>query len=91
MSFITDFIKEDIKKHPEMAKEYAQEDLNLDAAVIVRQMRDELGMSQQEFANYVHKPQSTIGRIESGSMNVTVGLLNEIAHAAHHKIRLELV
>lgn len=91
MSFIDDFIKKDIAKNPKMEKIYDQEDLNLDAAVMVKDMRSDLGMTQKEFAQYVKKPQSTIARIESGSMNVTVGLLNQIAEAAHRHIKLVLI
>lgn len=91
MSKIQEFINKDIEKHPKLKKEYEQVDLNLDAAVLVRDMREDLGMTQKEFAKYVGKPQSTIGRIEAGSMNVSIGLLNEIANHANRKIKLVLV
>lgn len=91
MSKIQDFIKEDIKEHPELKKKYEQASLNLDAAVLVKDMREDLGMSQKGFAKYVGKPQSTIGRIEAGSMNVSLGLLNEIAENAHREVKLVLV
>ena len=87
MSKIQDYIK----KHLELRKGYEQESLLLDAAVLVRDMRDDLNMTQKEFAKYVGKPQSTIGRIEAGSMNVSMGLINEIATAAHREVRLVLV
>lgn len=48
----------------------------------MRDMREDLGMTQKEFSKYVDKPQSTINRIESGAMNVTVGLLDEIVTSA---------
>lgn len=89
--FIANYIQKNIKKNPKLAKEYQRESLNLDAAVILRDMRDDLEMSQKEFANYVGKPQSTIARIESESMNVSVGLLSDIAEAAHRQIKLVLV
>ncbi|WP_276804239.1 helix-turn-helix domain-containing protein [Lactobacillus hominis] len=91
MSKIQKFIKKDIKRHPELKKEYKQVDFNLDVAVLVRQMRENLGMTQKEFAKYVGKPQSAIGRIEAGLMNVSIGLLNEIANAAHREVKLVLV
>ncbi|MGN1284311.1 MAG: multiprotein-bridging factor 1 family protein [Candidatus Limosilactobacillus intestinavium] len=91
MSKIQDFIKKDIKEHPKLKKDYEQTSLNLDAAVLVREMREDLDMSQKEFAQYVGKPQSTIGRIESGSMNVSIGLLEEIANGAHREVKLVLV
>ena len=37
------------------------------------------------------KPQSTIGRIEAGNMNVSIGLLNEIANRAHRQVKLVLI
>lgn len=35
-------------------------------ATLVKNLRLELGLSQMEFAKLVNKPQSTIGRIETG-------------------------
>lgn len=63
MSFIDNYIQKNIKKNPKLAKEYQRESLNIDAAVILRDMRDDLEVSQKEFANYVGKPQSTIAKI----------------------------
>ena len=91
MSKIQNFIQNDIREHPEAKKEYEQVSLNLDASVLIREMRDDLGMTQKEFAKYVGKPQFTIGRIEAGSMNVSIGLIDEIANAAHRKVKLVLI
>lgn len=91
MSFIDNYIEKRIEQNPELTKGFAQEDFNLNAGVIVRKMRDDLNMTRKEFASYVGKSQATISRIESGSMNVSVGLLSEIANAAHRKIKLVLV
>lgn len=74
-----------------MKEKYEQVNLNLDASILVREMREDLGMTQKEFAKFVSKPQSTIGRIEAGSMNVSIGLINEIANAAHREVKLILV
>ena len=91
MSKIQNFIKKDIEKNPKLKKKYEQASLNLDAAVLVKDMRKDLGMTQVEFAKYVGKPQSTIGRIEAGNMNVSIGLLNEIANRAHRQVMLVLI
>lgn len=91
MSKIQNFIQNDIREHPEAKKEYEQVSLNLDASVLIREMREDLGMTQKEFAKYVGKPQFTIGRIEAGSMNVSIGLIDEIANAAHRKVKLVLI
>lgn len=91
MSKIQEFIRDDIRKNPELKEQYEQVNLNLDASILVREMREDLGMTQKEFAKFVGKPQSTIGRIEVGSMNVSIGLINEIANAAHREVKLVLV
>lgn len=41
-------------------------------ATLIKNLRLELGLSQTEFAKRVGKPQSTIGRIEAGTMIPTV-------------------
>lgn len=47
----------------------------------MRDLRDSLGLAQIKFAKLVNKLQSTIARIESGSMNASTKLLSEIAQA----------
>ncbi|WP_195923183.1 hypothetical protein [Lactobacillus crispatus] len=46
MSKIQEFIKKDIERHPKLKKEYEQVDLDLDASVLVKDMCEDLGMSQ---------------------------------------------
>mgnify|MGYP006920286473 FL=1 len=46
MSKIQEFIKKDIERHPELKKEYEQVDLDLDASVLVKDMREGWEMSQ---------------------------------------------
>ena len=46
-------------------------------------------MTQQEFAKFVGKPQSTIARIENGKMNVSINVLNEIADAINQKLTVK--
>ena len=77
------------KRSPEFAQEYQEENQQLQVAVEVRNLRDELGMSQREFAKLVSKPQSTIARIESGKMNVSINVLNEIADATNQKLTVK--
>ena len=48
-------------------------------------------MSQREFAKMVGKLQSTIARIESGKMNVSINVLNEIADATNQKLTVDFV
>lgn len=60
-------------------------------ALAVKNLRTTLGMSQREFAKYIGKPQSTIGRIETGKVNVSLDVLNEIAIATGTKLEIKYV
>lgn len=89
MSKIDDYVAKRSCKSTEFAKEYKEQNQQLQVAVEVRNLRDKLGMSQREFAKLVGKPQSTIARIESGKMNVSINVLNEIADATHQKLTVK--
>ena len=60
-------------------------------ATLVKNLRLELGLSQMEFAKLVNKPQSTIGRIETGVMIPTVHLLSEIATMVGKQLEIKFV
>jgi len=89
MGFIDDYIKNRSAKEPEFAKAIQKESANLEAAVAVRELRDSLKMSQRNFAKLVGKPQSTIARIENGAMNVSVGLLGQIASMSNKELDIK--
>jgi DNA-binding XRE family transcriptional regulator len=76
MSKIDEYIAERSKNNPDFAKLVEQENINLEVAVKVRDLRENMGMSQREFADLVGKPQSTIARIENGSMNASTKILS---------------
>lgn len=86
MSRIDEYIKNRSQKSSEFVKEYQEENQRLQVAVAVRNLRSKLGMTQREFASLVGKPQSTIARIESGKMNVSINVLTEIAIATNQKL-----
>lgn len=89
MSKIDQYIAKRSKQSADFAQEYKEEDQRLQVAVEVRNLRDKLGMTQREFAKLVKKPQSTIARIESGKMNVSINVLSEIADATNQKLTVK--
>lgn len=89
MSKIDQYIAKRSKKSAVFAQEYKDVNQQMQVAVEVRNLRDKLGMTQREFAELVKKPQSTIARIESGKMNVSINVLNEIADATHQKLTVK--
>ncbi|MGX7025316.1 helix-turn-helix domain-containing protein [Vagococcus hydrophili] len=87
MSGINDMIQE-LSQDKEFKEAYEQEQTKLDIAVQVMKLREELNMTQREMASLVGKPQSTIARIESGNMNPSIKILNEIAERSGKKLTL---
>ncbi len=86
MSKIDEYAKQRSQRDPEFAQAARQDNINLEVAVQVRNLREEMGMTQREFAALVKKPQSTIARIENGSMNASTKLLGEIAQATKRRV-----
>ena len=82
MSFVDEYIEARSVEDPEFSSEVNAEAAKLDAAVAFTDMRYALGLSQKQLGALAGKPQSTIARIENGSLNPTVGLLAEIAGSA---------
>ena len=66
------YVAERSKKNPEFAQMVEQENINLEVAVKVHDLRANMGLSQREFANLIGKPQSTIARIENGDRKSVV-------------------
>lgn len=77
--------------NPNFSKEARQAGDRLEAAIFLVKMREGEGLTQRELAERVGKPQSTIARIESGSMDVSFRVLNEIARSLGKRIELRIV
>jgi len=79
MSKIEKLIERKCKASEEFAKEYGKENDRLQVAVALMRLREAEGLTQRQLAERVGKPQSTIARIENGNMNVSYGVLSDIA------------
>ena len=89
MSKIDEYVTERSKNNPDFAKLVEQENIKLEVAVKVRDLRENMGMSQRAFASLIGKPQSTIARIENGSMNASTKVLSEIAQATNQRLTIQ--
>lgn len=87
-----DEIKADtIKKNPERKKTYDQESKRLKTAVMIVELRDNHGLSQQALADKAGVPKSTIVRIENAQVNTSVETLNRIAQAVNKELKMSIV
>lgn len=89
MSKLDAYVAERSKNNPEFSQIVEQENINLEVAVKVRDLRANMGLSQREFANLIGKPQSTIARIENGSMNASTKILSEIGQATNQRLTIQ--
>lgn len=62
-----------------------------EVAVALRELRKAEGLTQRQLACSAYWPQSTIARIENGSINVTFKTMKEIANALDKDIEVRLV
>ena len=91
MSYIKDKIKKESAKSPEFAEEFKKEKERLTIAVALMELREEEGLTQQQLADLANKPQSTIARIENGTINPSFKLLTEIAQSVHKELKIQFV
>jgi predicted transcriptional regulator len=91
MSKIDKLIERKIAKSDEFLREYNKENERIQVAVALMRLREAEGLTQRQLAEKVGKPQSTIARIENGNMNVSYGILNEIAVRLDKKLEIRFV
>lgn len=80
-----------IAKNPELKKPYEEESKRLKTAVMVVELREQHGLSQQMLAEKAGVPKSTIVRIENAQVNTTVEMLSRIAQAAGKELEMSVV
>jgi len=85
-----DEIYEKYASDPATKRELEKEGKRLDTAIALMELREKEGLSQRELARKVGKPQSTIARIENGSMNVTFDTLMDIVSALGKKMTISI-
>jgi predicted transcriptional regulator len=91
MNNMDKLIEKKIVANTEFAKDYQKENERLQVAVALMKLRENEGLTQRQLAEKVGKPQSTIARIENGNMNVSYGILNEIATGLGKKLEIRFI
>lgn len=89
MTSIDNLINQKKTESSTFAKEYELESQRLEVAIALAQLRKELGLTQRELAEKVGKPQSTIARIENGTVNASFKVLYEIANKVGKELHVE--
>lgn len=87
---IASYFKKRMKKTEDFRKSYTEEELKLEIALKIKQLREELQMTQVQFAEYVGVHRSTISKIESQDHNVSLTMLNSIADKCGYDFSFDL-
>jgi transcriptional regulator with XRE-family HTH domain len=91
MSYLDDRIKKDCENDLAFAQEFQDESERLDIAVALMKLREQEGLTQKQLAERAHKPQSTIARIENGTLNPSYKVLRDIAHSVGRRLDIQFV
>jgi len=91
MSKIEKLIEQKCATSEEFAREFGKENERLQIAVALMKLRESEGLTQRQLAEKAGKPQSTIARIENGNINVSYGVLSDIAASLGKKLEIRFV
>ena len=84
------YISRRMKADPEFAKGYAEGYEKFKVGVLLRQAREEAGLTQEELARRLRTKKSAISRIENHAADMKVSTLEKAALALGKKLRISL-
>lgn len=84
-------LKEELMQDPEFRNEYEALQPERDITATLIQARHEAGLTQAELSEKTGISQADISRLENGSRNPSIALLNRIAAALNSTLRIEFV
>lgn len=77
--FLNNYLKRRTRKSEDVRKSYTEEEIKSEIADAVKKIREDLNLSQVQFAERAGVHRSTISKIESKDLNVSLTTLNSIA------------
>lgn len=84
------FIEEKKATSPEFAKDFEEGYLNFKIGVILRQAREELGITQYDVAEKLNTTKSVISRMENHADDIRLSTLRKYAKALGKNLKLEI-
>lgn len=91
MSDIQKYIKKRKARDPEFAKGFDTGYEQFKIGVLLKQAREETGLTQEELAVRLETQKSAISRIENHAEDIKLSTLEKFAHALGKHLRLEVV
>ena len=90
MSDLERYILKREAKNPNFRKELDEERRNLRIGMLIRELRLERGMTQEQLAHEVRTTKSAISRLENHAENMTLATLEKVAHALGKVVHIAL-
>jgi DNA-binding XRE family transcriptional regulator len=84
------FIEKKKVESPEFAENFEEGYLNFKIGVILRQAREDMGITQQEVADKLNTTKSVISRMENHADDIRLSTLRKYARALGRKVKLEI-
>lgn len=79
------------KKNPNLAVSFDEEYENFKIGVLLKQMREEAGLSQVELAEMIDTKRTAISRLENHAQDVKLSTLEKVARALGKQLEVRLV
>ncbi len=90
MSDLQKYIKKRKKRDHEFANSFDTGYEQFKIGVLLKQAREEAGLTQEELAVKLNTKKSAISRIENHAENIKLSTLEKFAHALGKRLRLEV-
>ncbi|MCC5905362.1 MAG: helix-turn-helix transcriptional regulator [Balneolaceae bacterium] len=91
MSDLQAYISDRKKRDPEFAEGYDEGFRSFKIGVLLKQAREEAGLTQDELAKQLNTKKTAISRIENHAEDIRLSTLEKYARAFGKKLRVELV
>ena len=90
MSDLQKYIKNRKSRDPKFAKDYDSGYEQFKIGALLKQAREEAGLTQQELAARLNTKKSAISRIENHAEDIKLSTLEKFANALGKELRLEI-
>jgi DNA-binding XRE family transcriptional regulator len=91
MSDVRQYIEERSKRDPEFAEGFVLGYSDFKIGVLLRQAREEAGLTQEQVARQLGTQKSAISRMENHAEDVRLSTLRAYAQAVGAKIQIQLI
>ncbi len=91
MSDVEKYIARRKKTNPEFAEGFEEGYKEFEIGVLIRQAREQAGLTQEQLAELIHTKKTAISRLENHAGDIKLSTLRKVAKALGRRVELNLV